>query len=199
MSRLERFLPLAALLGLIFGGILAVHTWQQWKLFSLGDPTPRTVRLADLERGGPGDNIHVRVTGFVLAPNYVVEKKRGGTWNRVWVPMLPADQPGRRDVKVVARVFDVADEGQLQMFYHQTELTGLIVNAVWGVGSQEAERLKANYPGTDFSAVLLLDVNRGFPTRENVALLIGAAGGLLAVGTLAAVGWVIVRLRARGR
>jgi hypothetical protein len=29
--------------------------------------------------------------------------------------------------------------------------------------------------------------------------LIGGAGGLLAVGTLAAVGWVIVRLRVRWR
>jgi hypothetical protein len=198
VNRLERFLPLGAFLGLVFGVMLAAHAWQQWKLLSLGDPTPREVRLADLERDGPGDNIHVRVTDFVLAPNYVVEKKRG-TWNRVWIPLLPADQPGRREVKVIARVFDVADESQLQMFYHQTELTGLIVNAVWGLGSQEAERLKASYPGTDFSAVLLFDVGRAFPTREKVALLITGAAGLLSVGIIAAVVWVIVRLRLRGR
>jgi hypothetical protein len=192
--RLEGGLILLAMVGLVAGGLVGWHAWQQWTMYSLGDATPRPVRLADLERDGPGNNIHVRVTDFFLPPNYVAEKKND-KWNRVWIPMLPRDQPGRREIKVVARAFDIENEFQLQQFYRQPEVTGIVVNAIWGIRSQEAEHLKTRYPGSDFSSAILIDAGRAFPTKEGVALWIGVASGLLALGLFATVLSVVLKIR----
>jgi hypothetical protein len=192
--RFERVLILVGLVGIITGGLMEGYAWQLATLFSLGNATPGQVRLADLERDGPGNNIHVRVTDFVLPPNYVVDETNG-KWNQVCVPMLPADQPGRRGIKVVARSFYIADEGQLQEFYRQTELTGVVVNAVWRLGTKEAETLTMSYPGSDFSSVLLIDTHWGFPTKGGVATWIGVASGLLALGVFATVLSVVLMIR----
>jgi hypothetical protein len=196
MSRqLEGILFIVVLVGLVFGAMLGFYAWQQWKLFSQGDAVPQVISLADLERNGPGANIHVTVTDLVLAPKYVVETKNN-RWNRVWVPMFRSGQgEGRGDIKVVARNFDINDERQLEGLYHQRQLTGVIVNSVWGLASSELEYLQKNMPGVDFSSALVFDVGRSFPTRGGIAALIGATSGLIVAALLAAGVWVFLKRR----
>jgi hypothetical protein len=48
---------------------------------------PQTLTCEELLTRGPGDNLHVVLTDFVLLPEYVYEAGVGG-WNGAWVPTV---------------------------------------------------------------------------------------------------------------
>jgi hypothetical protein len=195
--RLLDFLPLICLGTLIAGGIVGLLGWQQRTLLQQGSATPQQIRLADLTARGPGDNIHVTVTDFVFGEQYVVEKK-GSRWNRVWIPMFPAEQQGGGDIKVLMKTFHIADEGQLAGFYGKQTLTGVITNSIHSLGSGETEELKKAYPGADLSSVWIVEEGREFPTEAGVTRMLVIGGGLLALGVLSGLTLLIGKLRSRG-
>jgi hypothetical protein len=196
--RLQSFLSLAALAGLVAGGILGVIGWQQRTIASLGRPEPQTIRLADLAGNGPGDNVHVTVTDFTLGERYVAETKRG-RWNRVWVPLFPArsaQKPG--EVRVVVKSFKIPDEEALRQLYQQAKLTGVITNSIHSLGSKEIKELEQGYPGADFASALVVEEGREFPRQQKVFLTLGGAAALILVGVVCGVALLVAKRRAAG-
>jgi hypothetical protein len=177
-------------LALLFGIILCGMAWQSWVAYSLGSEIPQKIRLEDLARNGPGDNIHVRVTDFVFGDGYVVQKKRGN-WAAVWVPMFPVGQhPVAGEIKILVKSYNVRDEGQLHAFRHRDAVTGVITNPLFSPRSVELEELKKGYPGANLSSVLILEEGRAFPTQQSIFLKAGAGLVLLVASVVVIFVWL---------
>jgi hypothetical protein len=198
-SRLHGVLFLIGCLGVIAGGFLSWIGWQEWTIYSSGSPTPQQISAAELAADGPGDNIHVKVTDFTLGIKYVVPAKKD-KWHRLWVPMFPVGPAGRRgEIKIVVETSHVADHREFDRFYErhrQQPLTGIITSDFRSLGPKLIEELKKNYPGADFSSVLVIQEGRGFPSLQEVLWLLGGGVVLISLG-LAAVVWVARKQRIR--
>jgi hypothetical protein len=230
--RLQGLLFLAIVLGGVAGLIVGRIGWQERTIYSSGSPEPQLITAADLADHGPGDNVHVKVTDFVLGRRYALAERRG-KWNRIAMPLVPCraglarkdlsaflaiflqNQPlaavtcssyflpilsqKRAGIKIVVQSFHVSDKRQADRFYErykQQPIKGIIVNGVHALGVMEQRELEKNYPGADFSSVLLLQEGRKFPSLAKVLLLLGSAALCLIAGLAAAVMLVISKRRA---
>ena len=194
-QRLQGVLVLGLLLGLVFGVILGLIGWQERTLYAKGTPAPLEVRAADLVAKGPPDNVHLKLTDVAFSDRYVVEKK-GGKWNRVWLPLYPAGSDGNpRDVRVLIKTFNVADEGQLAQFAQRQSVTGVFTNDIHSLGSAERGHLEKLYPGVDFESVLVLEQGRSFPTQNKINLLLGGGAALIALALACAVTLFVLHRR----
>src|SRR5262249_24447607 len=158
------------------------------------------ISAADLAEDGPGDNVHVKVTDFVLGEKYALAERRG-KWHRISMPLVPSgagrakknlgafltillqNQPlaavtcssyflpvlsrKHAGIKIVVQSFHVSNRRQADRFYDrhkQLPITGIIINNVHGLVAMEERVLEKDYPGADFSSVLVLEEGREFPS-----------------------------------
>lgn len=188
-----------ALLALIFGGILSVIGWQEWSLFRQGSPTPQTITLADLEKNGPGNNVHVTVTNVDYGLRFVYEAKGSNatTWQSVWIPLYPPHVDIRDQnypVKVVLHSSKIKDQQALEEYCQRNKsVTGVITNAVRSLDNKQRENLQKDYPKADFANVWILDEARSFPSATIVFLWLGIGVGLIVLGVAFAIGWLLLR------
>ena len=70
---------------LLFGGS------QELRLSSSSKAEPQEITLAQLLQNGPADNLHLRLSEFLLRDNMVYEQTQSGTWTKIWVPADPAE------------------------------------------------------------------------------------------------------------
>ena len=54
---------------------------------------PQRLTLQQLIDRGPGDNLHILLTDFLMLPDYIYETKLG-QWSGAWVPVVPPGAPG---------------------------------------------------------------------------------------------------------
>lgn len=95
------FAIMAVLVGA--GIAAAVFGFREMRLASGAGAAPRQVTLAELIAGGPGQNNHVQLSGFVPGDNFVYQvtmkksdrllnrDKSTLPWKAVYVPLLPPD------------------------------------------------------------------------------------------------------------
>src|SRR5205807_2327091 len=118
----------------------------------------------------------------------------------VWIPMFPADRgPAPGPVTVLAKSFHINNEADLHRLYQQRTMTGVITNAIHGLGSAEVAELKKSYPGADFASVQVIEEGREFPTEQKLFLELGAAAALIVVGAVAGVVLLAVKRRKRAQ
>src|SRR5579871_4042788 len=117
-------LPLLLLAAVGGGGFLLYGGWQDWRIYTSGDPEPQEIRAADLAANGPGDNVHVKVTDFTLGAGYTITQ-RWGKWTCVWIPLFP-DGEKQEDVRVIVKTKDVVDEDEFRAFCRKKEVTGIV-------------------------------------------------------------------------
>jgi hypothetical protein len=200
MKKLEGMFALGCILGLIAGVLLAFLGWQEKQLLDKGTPQPQRLTLAQLAAKATIDNVHVSVTGFELGRGYVVEEKKG-TWNIVWVPLVPPGQnPGANNsgIRVVIKSFNVKSENDLRTLASRTEITGVVTNDIHSMGSGASEKLAQSYPGADFSKAIVLEEGRSFPTSGYVSTMLGCGVGLIVLGVICGVCWILARLQPAG-
>jgi hypothetical protein len=150
-------------------GFVAWVAWNDWTLLSHGSPVPAETKLVDLTPAGANGNVHVRVTNFRFASDYVASVLKSGRWQTVWIPLL-ADG----NLRAVVRTARVPDPNELAVFVKQPELTGIVSDRIvlWPEGWQIAE-LHKKHPGVDIGSLPLILEGRPFPTFARLWTLIG--------------------------
>jgi predicted Zn finger-like uncharacterized protein len=78
---------------LIFGGVLVWLGSKELELRSRSREEPQIVTCEKLVAQGPGDNVHIVLTDFVLLPDYVYSQKTD-RWSGAWVPAVPHQAVG---------------------------------------------------------------------------------------------------------
>ena len=146
----------------VFGAV------RDYLLRSSSRDEPQVIRCEDLGQNGPGDNIHVTVTDFIIGSPAIHEgDKRGrGDWPAIWVPVLPL---GGRYHHTVARLLDAnpnakvpkpvdffvlvklpdAKKEDIDALAQRSSITGMVINEVEIMGAV------GKLIGKTFPAVLL--------------------------------------------
>jgi len=194
---------------LLLGLGCLLQGWKGYRLSGLAKDEAQVLTCVELAQRGPGDNVHVALTKFVLAPVYAFEAKRASSaWSKVWVPVVPIDgeyaraaiagvarDPGAplappRDVHVLMFSRNAKDEASVTEIGSRARLEGLVLNAVEDLPDSAARILRERYPGVDLDRCWILEEGRGRPSLGEAGLW--GAGGAMLLG-----GWVVALWRAR--
>jgi hypothetical protein len=198
--RPREFLPAVFGLQLVtVGGLLLLYAWGEYRTAYQALPEPQVIRLRDLVSKGYRDNRHVKVIDCKLGRSYVFVQSNG-TLQEVCVPLFPAAEhedargPGgtRWLILRTTRLWRVRDvEGLVQ----DSSVRGVVSAESSIVGREEKAKLKAAYPGLDWSNCLVLEEGR-VPMKEGTALvLLVSSGGVVALGGLLFAGWCLFCFR----
>jgi len=193
------------LLRVMFGGVILFIGIKEWRLSQSASTTPQTISCAKLEQTGPGDNLHVVLTNFVLCEgSYVYQgsKNDNSKWTKLWIPAVPdngeyvqqikkmfsenktnGEIPKPKNLKVIVKTTSVHGENELDDFAKRDTIQGLIVNKVESLGSEERGILAGSYPGIDFSNCYILEEGRK-PKGAPVSAAMMGGGGLAILGGL---------------
>jgi hypothetical protein len=172
-------------LGLIIficGVALVVVGVREMKLSSAARAEPSDLTCAQLAKDGPGDNVHVRLSDFIMYDNaaVIVTSKRSKRWKHAWVPAVPTDGPWfnsmkakmqtgdfdpatvqpPRDSIVLVKTSKVHDEMELMRFLESDSLTGMVINGVDSIDSKERREIETELPGVNLSSAYILDCGR---------------------------------------
>ena len=155
------------------------RTFQEWRLSWSASSQAQEISLQELQSRGAAGNPHVQVTGFTFGKDFVYTKPQyGDGFTKVWVPIvpgvagsngLPTSLPAE-GIRVLVRSDKPHNMKEVDRFCERTTVKGLIVNGLDSLPDSHVELLRRNYPGTDFSKVMILDEGREPLT---------ASGGLL--------------------
>jgi hypothetical protein len=136
---------IGVVLGLAYSGSDGLAAKERAKA-EKGQPTPQTIKVADLAANGPGDNPHVTLTDFEFRPNdVVVSRKRRlfytyKEYEGVSFPLYPRGRRGKRPQKQAARVVVMAPwlrtDAEIEIFMRRKTITGMITD-FGGSGTQE--------------------------------------------------------------
>lgn len=189
---------------LLFAPFVLWIAYREWDLGAAASAEPEPMSLTQLIARGPEGNPNVLLTNYVLCNNYVVSQRRG-SWESVWVPVVPEEDvadpkagPVRAlNVRAIVMSNRVRSDEELLERLDRHRLPVFVTNKVMGLGPKQRELLEQNYPGTDFSSCLILQDERHWSLTS--VLLTAAAGVVLLVvgGALAVRDFV--RWRDRGR
>lgn len=72
---------------LVFGAVFIYLGYNEAKLRSRSKAEPTRISCEDLTKHGPGDNLYIILTDFVLLPEYVYEEGVSG-WKSAWIPAV---------------------------------------------------------------------------------------------------------------
>lgn len=193
------------LFGIGLGIAAALWGWRERTLAAkTGDDAVKLTCKA-LGASGPGENAHVEMTDFLLAPNFVYQTgKHGSKWSAVWVPAVPLDGeyalrvrdailkagkekvesvPAPRPVTVIVKSTSVEDEQALNALGEKDVLEGLVVNSIETLDGEERGLLERTYG--DVSKAQILEVGR---SRTSPWLAVGGlvGGAILTLGSVGA-------------
>jgi hypothetical protein len=199
------FLARIFLLLVIFGGVILYVGIKEWRLSQAASPNPQTITCDQLEKKGPGNNLHVVLTDFILCEgSYVYQgsKNDNSRWTKVWIPAVPIDGeyvqqlkrmiaenktsgeiPKPKNLKVIVKTSNVHSESELDDYAKHQTIQGLLVNKVESLGSEERNILAGSYPGIDFSNCYILEEGRKPKSAGTAAAMMGG-GGLAILGGL---------------
>lgn len=190
-------LKLALIIG---GGVLVFFGIQEWRLGSGCKAEAQKITCADLETRGPGDNAHVSLTDFFFSPKgyvYTFDKnKPGGSWKEVWIPAYRTggdyhkacmeaaqsdkDLPAAPPVRILVKSSHVSNEAGLVALGEKETITGVLINKIESMGSEERDLLKGSYPGSNLESCYILEEGR---TPSGTGALMGYfLGGLALMG-----------------
>jgi hypothetical protein len=183
---------------LLAAGACAVFFVQNYQLAHTSSAEAEEISLKDLIKRGPEGNPNVIVKDFVICEDYVVEKKlASGAWTKVWVPIVPADEPepkaGDKEATVYVFIFsdNITNEQQVSQRLGRPTLRGLVNKDAPRPGILGSARLRMRYPKTDTSRALILEEGRDPPGWFTLGLL--ASGTVVGLG-LTGIVWYLGRL-----
>jgi hypothetical protein len=131
-------------------GVLFI-AWQLRGVASRAEPAPQALSLAELIDKGPGDNLHVELTGFTFGAPVI--EKNGEYWSRVWLPLVPVGQKkGAPKQHVFFDGVHIRSQSQLDDLLKQDHLDVLVASSMhplslWKVHpSDEMKKVIAKLP-----------------------------------------------------
>lgn len=201
---------LAALAGLA-AGLYAPDA--RWRADAFRKPV-QTLPLRDLEANGFGDNPHVHVTDYVCGEGAVLRWWTTGKQQQPksdndnsnyqgWIPLFPkplaGDEPAAIAVLLQTSQQMTSAKG-VKILSRRPKMEALASRGVgWHVSSEVQAELASQYPGTDFSSVVLL---RQYEKRDRedadlfaIVLTVLALGGLFVAAPLSAYGTYLLWTR----
>ena len=176
----------------LIGGLgLALYFGFELYLLSRGTAKPQPMTVAELGRKGSLANVHVTITDFQPAEQFLIETE-GDRWNRVWIPLFTPEGKWT-ERPVMAYVTGVQNDVELSAKIGGSELTGVVTNGMQGFGKNQQEQIAPAYPGVDLSDAIAFQIGRSFPSPLvavplfllGVVLLLGGGGvafGLIKTG-----------------
>jgi len=178
-------------LGYSIGIALCITGYRDKGRLEKGSETPQDMRLMDLVEKDSPDNIHVRISDYVLSREHAIfQERESKRWTKVVIPAF--DPAGRVTSRpVIVRVYNVRNENQLREFYSKRQLTGLLLQDEYPLlEREEIEKLQPSFPGKDLSEAIVIGVGLDFPSRRwtQVCLIVGTA--LLAGGVVCV--WIVL-------
>jgi len=184
MSRVAQWMPLLAIVAVIGGGFCLFFGWRASHVFNNGTPEPQRVALAAMTN--PPTNLHLTVTDFDWGGGFVTKEDKGGSWDRVWIPLVP---PGFRPgapagnapyVPVVVDLGKVKSQGELEVIAAtRKEVTGVVTSGWYSLDSDVATKLANGNPAADYSKAVILDPDYEFPTSDRPGFLLASGAGLV--------------------
>jgi hypothetical protein len=182
-----------SLIFFVLGGMLCYFGWKERQLASTSGKEPTGISLKDLIARGPSGNAHVIVGNYAVADNFVYEEDGSSKrWKKVWVPIVPIE-PGQKkeagaakNVQALLYSTHVKNEAEVNSTLAVPQISGMVINTIETLGSEEKKLLSESYPGTNFDRCLIIEEGRepASPVKQ-YAMLYGGAGVCL-------VGFVIV-------
>jgi hypothetical protein len=190
---------------IVLGGVLTYWGYQEMSLASKTDPTPQEITCQELSDSGPGDNAHVVMSDFLLCTMAYVYEGVGDSdtaYKTVWVPAVPlggayhqmllsmlddegnlqGNMPLPRDLAVLVKTSKVTSGEALDRLADRDTLSGLVINEIASLGSQEKKILIDSYPGVDFDKVWILEHGRKPAGAGKMYGLMGGGLALMLVG-----------------
>lgn len=161
---------------LIGGAALVFLGIQEWRLCAEVKGTPQKLSCAALARDGYGDNAHVELTDFLASSaGFVYEKKRGGDWSKVWVPLVPLDGPYAEMLRalpegaeipapetfgVILQTSNAKNEKALGKLVDKDVLRGVVINEIDSLDRETKKLLAESYPGIDLEKCWIVEEGR---------------------------------------
>lgn len=187
---------------IIGGGFMVYFGFQEMSLASKTESTPQVISCQDLSEAGPGDNANVEMSEFMLCTMSFVYEAIGSSdtaYKTVWVPAVPlngeyhqqllsmlddegnlvGEPPMPKDLGVLVKTSKASNENALYDLADQETLSGLVINEIASLGSEEKKILKDSYPGVNFDKVWILEHGRQPAGAGKTYGLMG--GGLLLI------------------
>ncbi|MGE3174178.1 MAG: hypothetical protein AB7O97_16235 [Planctomycetota bacterium] len=157
-----RFLLLVFGLTLILvGGVQEIMLWR------VAQRTPAERTCAELGLDGPGPNAHLILRDVLLCESAFVYEERGGRWTVAWVPAVPkgtrlgpTGRPDPDDVRVLVKMSRAHGMADVVHASQSPTLQGMVTNTIERLGEDERALLARNYPGVDFAACQIFELDR---------------------------------------
>jgi hypothetical protein len=177
-----------AVIGILAGPGLGYISYQRQRVLDMGKPEPHVVRVADLGKNGPGDNIHVKITDFEFGENYAY-KEKAGRWTALCLAAFPKGKRGdAKSLRVVVRTTRVHDEKELRDFAKRAEIQGVVVNSIYEWENDKAYMQQA-YPGVDTTRVWVVQENYTFPNQSEIKTMYIASSGIVGLAVFCGLGF----------
>ncbi len=126
---------------LVVGGVLIFFGIQELRLGLKAGSSPQEITFTDLMVDGPGDQVYFRVTDVIPGDRgYVAEEDSYGKLTKVWIPCELNDS--RTDSEFVLYSTDVSSETAAESLAVAGTHTGMIINDISGLGSEEKGLLR---------------------------------------------------------
>lgn len=185
-------------IALVIGGaLLTFFGFNEHKLASAADAEPQTISAADLAANGPGDNAHVKMTGFwLLDTQSVVEypEHDQNKYNKIWAPVITAEDPYVQEymnsnpdlpppayngkVGIILYSKDINNDNEFLRTMESGSVQGLIINEIDKIEGEELSLLKQGLPGLNPDTVLVLEHNRK-PKSTGTTMIMMVGGVIL--------------------
>ena len=194
-----------------FAGVLiaAALVYGAFSEMSLGrgtDGGPKEITCAELGDLGSRANPHIEMTDFLLCEQSYVYKEEYGKWQAVWVPAVPFEGeyhervadlleqgvpddeiPPPDNIRVIVKLTSAKNEYDVSRVGEQETVTGMVINRISSLGSEEKKLLREGYPGIDFDRCWIVHVGR---TPMSGAVILGMLIGAIVLFVISLWPWV---------
>jgi hypothetical protein len=192
-GRRGEILGVVALLAILIGPFIGYAAYQRQQVLDRGKAEPQVMKVYDLGRKGPGDNIHVKVTDFEIGGAYAVTTK-SGSWQSACLAAFPRGKKSDpKALKVVIRTSSVHNEKEVAEFGKRASVEGVVVNSIYE-WEHDKEYMKQAYPGVDTSAIWVVQENYTFPNEREIKIMYGISSGVVGLAVFCGLGAVVRRM-----
>ena len=166
---------------LVGGAFLAYFGYKEYRLSKKVQSTPQRISAADLEKNGPGDNANVVLVDYAFGENYFRKAKKNSdaNWTKVWIPTLSSEATDPTAFQIIVVSDKIKSESNMASAELSNQLSGVIINEIDSLGSEESKLLKQNYPKLNLDKVWIIEHDRTIPIAGKAMLMAG--GGLALV------------------
>lgn len=168
-----------------FGGILLFWGIQETRLSAMAKAEPTQMTLQELIEEGAPDNIYLTLTDVncILDETVLYGDEVGGRITKVDRAWIPATPPGGGQVQFIIKCTQANTENDVAGIASQRTHTGMIINQIDSINSEERKLLASGLPGTNLESAYIFHERRT-PTGAGMVILFYVGGLILLCGGL---------------